>query len=229
MEFKSVHDLGAGLSLAAKKPILAQAGATVIPTIICPSRRPAKLYPNFQDTMCNSDNLSQVAHTDYAASSGTNESIVPNPLLSWASHSGNPADVPKTSPFPDISKCDGVIFSTSMIRFVDITDGASSTYLIGEKYLDPDYYLNGGGATDNDPFTTGMDWDNSRWADSGPLQDQPGLQNDFAFGSAHPGVFNMATCDGAGHPVAYTINATVHARLCSRNDGQIVNKAVLGQ
>jgi hypothetical protein len=39
----------------------------------------------------------------------------------------------------------------------------------------------------------------------------------------------MATCDGAGHPVAYTINPTVHARLCSRNDGQIVDKAVLGQ
>jgi hypothetical protein len=228
MEFKSVHDMGAGMSLTAKKPLLAQAAATLIPTICCPSRRPAKLYPNFKDTMCNSDNPSLVAHSDYAASSGTNESNVPQ-ILEWGTHSGNPADVPKTTSYPDTSLCDGVIFTTSMIRLIDITDGTSSTYLIGEKNLDPDHYLDGVDYGDNDPYTQGMDYDNSRWADSGPAQDQPGSDLIHAFGSAHPAAFNVATCDGAARSVAYTISPTIHTRLCKRNDGHIVDKSVLGQ
>ena len=89
MEYKSVHDLGAGLSLAAKRPLLAQIAATVIPTIICPSRRPAKLYPNANGATCNADTPPQAAHTDYASNAGTNESIVPS-ILEWVAQQRQP-------------------------------------------------------------------------------------------------------------------------------------------
>ncbi len=217
MEYKQVHDIGAGASAGSKPALLAKAAATIIPTICCPTRRPAKLYPNSQG-LINVNTAPAVGHTDYAANAGTNENIT----LDWQT-----GDAPPPITGPDAP--DGVVFCMSTTRLIDITDGSSSTYLLGEKYLSPDDYLDGTYEADNNPFTEGVDWDNVRWADSGPLQDQPGNEDPRPFGSAHPGVFNMATCDGAAHSVAYTISPTIHTRLCSRNDGQFVNKSVLGQ
>jgi prepilin-type N-terminal cleavage/methylation domain-containing protein len=217
MEFKAVHEIGAGIPTASRPSVLAQAAATVIPTICCPTRRPAKLYPNSQN-LVNVTTAPGVGHTDYAANAGTNENIT----LDW--EQGAP---PPPTKGPDAA--DGVVFCMSTTRLIDVTDGSSSTYLIGEKYLSPDNYNDGKYEADNNPFTEGIDWDNARWADSGPLQDTPGNEDPRPFGSAHPAVFHMATCDGAAHPVAYTIEPATHSHLCARNDGKIVNKAVLGQ
>jgi prepilin-type N-terminal cleavage/methylation domain-containing protein len=230
MEYKQVHDMGAGMSLSAKKPVFAMAASTMIPTICCPSRRQPRLYPN-PETMVNSNKASQAAHTDYAASSGSNQSNVPA-ILEWAPTSGNPGDVgsaPGKTPYPNTGPCDGVIFSTSMIRIVDITDGMSSTYLLGEKYLSPDRYLDSSWKADNDPYTQGSDWDNLRWCDQAPMQDQAGVDDAEVFGSAHPGVFIMATCDGGSHGVSYDIDLTTHQRLGCRRDGRTVDKKWLGQ
>ena len=156
-----MHDLGAGMSAAAKKPLLAQAASTIIPTICCPSRRPPRLYPNSQ-TMYNSNTPPQAAHTDYASSAGTDQSIMPA-IVEWAPRTGDPASVGGAggTPYPNTSACSGVIFTTSQIRIIDIRDGTSSTYLIGEKYLDPDHYLDSGYEADNNPYTQGMDWDHA--------------------------------------------------------------------
>ena len=54
-----------------------------------------------------------------------------------------------------------------------------------------------------------------------PLQDSPAkvFQNCFAFGSPHPGSFNMAFCDGSVHEIAYDIDMQVHRNQANRLDG----------
>jgi prepilin-type N-terminal cleavage/methylation domain-containing protein len=231
IESKSVRDMGAGQTLAQKKATAAIRGATVIPTFYCPTRRVARLYPN----PYNPDNASPIdkaARTDYAANAGS-----ANTGVFWKPpHTDNVATIGRGSnPYPDVSSDDGVIFTTSVVRFVHITDGTNNTYLLGEKYLNPDHWTDGGEYTDNNPLYSGFDWDWERWGwytsatDNGaPMQDQPGNSQYEVFGSAHPAVLNMVMCDGSVHAIAYTIDPQVHYYLCSRNDGKVFSKAALG-
>ena len=46
----------------------------------------------------------------------------------------------------------------------DITAGTSRTYLVGEKYLDPDYYYAGCDWGDDRSFATGDCDDPNRWS-----------------------------------------------------------------
>ena len=97
----------------------------------------------------------------------------------------------------------GVSYCGSLIRLSDITDGASNTYLAGEKYLDPDYYTTGQDGSDNECAFIGDDDDIIRFAYSGvpptnppntiatssynpcpPRSDTPGFPDGTGFGSA---------------------------------------------
>jgi prepilin-type processing-associated H-X9-DG protein len=54
-----------------------------------------------------------------------------------------------------------------------------------------------------------------------PAQQDQG--SGMRFGSAHSGGMNMAFCDGSVHSVIYEIDATVHAMLSDRQDGNTVD------
>ncbi len=129
----------------------------------------------------------------------------------------------------------GVSYCGSLIRLSDITDGASNTYLVGEKYIDPDYYTTGQDGSDNECAYIGDDDDIIRFAASGaagtssyteypPQPDRPGdTTGGLGFGSAHLEGFNMAFCDGSVHTLNFSINFETHRRLCNRKDGLTID------
>ncbi len=127
----------------------------------------------------------------------------------------------------------GVFYCASHVTLADITDGTTNTYLIGEKYLNPDCYATGTDGGDNESAMIGDDIDVIRWtALSGidpqtgiivspypPLQDSPGVTYVNGFGSAHANGFQMAFCDGSVQMLNYSIDPQIHGRLGNRKDG----------
>jgi prepilin-type N-terminal cleavage/methylation domain-containing protein/prepilin-type processing-associated H-X9-DG protein len=127
----------------------------------------------------------------------------------------------------------GIGYTGSRIRFCDITDGASCTYLIGEKSLNADWYSTGESGGDNEQEFMGDNADIARWSEVNsqanlppgstyaypPVPDTPGYDYDCSFGSAHANGFQMAFCDGSVQMLNYSINQETHRRLSNRKDG----------
>ncbi|MCG2684734.1 MAG: DUF1559 domain-containing protein [Planctomycetales bacterium] len=237
VEQQSLHDVGMGLPLAAKKTALTRVVQTPLAIMHCPSRRSAILYPQHRGipwTPCNVDDSDTAARTDYAGNTGT-------PFVYWWAippsgippGTGDPsfADAPGFV-WPDMSAATGVFYPTSTTRMADITDGASNTFLVGEKYLSPDYYHIGVDPDDNNSIYSGYDVDINRWgigneqdgySTSTPQRDRPGLSDPNIFGSAHAISLNMAMCDGSVQMINYTIDDRVWGRLLNRKDGLTID------
>lgn len=120
----------------------------------------------------------------------------------------------------------------AQLPLAKVTDGPSNTYLIGEKHLSPTLYESGSDFGDNEQAFSGLNWDNVRGCSDGstfhpPLQDSLTNPDFWNFGSAHPGSFVMAFCDGSVHGISYYIDSTTHQRLCNRADGQPIDASKL--
>ncbi len=126
---------------------------------------------------------------------------------------------------------DGILNFMLNVSIADIHDGASNTYLCGEKYVNVDHYYDGNDSGDDWCAYTGYDPQMVRFTDPSagpPRQDGNGLFTPKIFGSAHPSVCNMAFCDGSVHSISYGISATVHDQLGNRNDGAAIDASQLG-
>ena len=138
---------------------------------------------------------------------------------------------------PPPALANGVGFALSMIRTSDISDGLSNTFLVGEKNLWPDGYLDGDDGGDDEFALQGYDYDNYRFAGDysqcpgctqyddtpGPQPDRPGYPCDLSFGSAHLVGCNMSLCDGSVRMVNYSIDFMTYSHLCNRRDGQAID------
>ncbi len=95
----------------------------------------------------------------------------------------------------------GIVFRRSEIKFADILDGTSSTYMAGEGYLNPDFYeygsplppsVIGSGTGDDQNMYVGFDRDTLRLSHRDtpgnfrPAHDKPGLDLSFSWGSITP-------------------------------------------
>jgi prepilin-type N-terminal cleavage/methylation domain-containing protein/prepilin-type processing-associated H-X9-DG protein len=212
IEQTNLHQLGTGLPPAQKRTAIAQRISTPLKLFSCPSRRAAQAYPNgWSINFFDCDFAAAEGRSDYAANVGD------QPIDEY--NTGPPSldvgDSP-TYPWPDRSAMTGVIFLRSEISLTDIPHGTSNTYLIGEKYLNPDSYTTGNDAADNENLYTGADNDNSRSTSMPPRRDRPGYADTLTFGSAHPAGLNMAYCDGSVHYLLFTVDPLVHLQAGSR-------------
>jgi prepilin-type N-terminal cleavage/methylation domain-containing protein len=215
-----------------------------ISIINCPSRRPAATYPfpdgitNLTSPTINGTIPLLVGKLDYAINggdmnvpTGAPTSLKDARTWKWLyDELGNVLDRDGVNemflgrltrePGPN-----GISFQRSEVGPRHITDGASNTYLIGEKTVESTLYeaLDEGREGDFLSWLTGYDASVCRWARQVPVRDRPHEQFSDAlqFGSAHPTSFHMAYCDGSVRSIEYDIDRVVHWAGGNRKDGTV--------
>jgi len=230
VEQQALHDLGRGKSAADKRADANKVIVSPIAGFHCPSRRRPKLYPDYNGGAhgYNYDRQAGgVARSDYAINAGHVVSTYGGPA---SLAQGDSMTWPDTTTPTSGSFGSGVSYLRSEVAMADIRDGTSSTYLVGEKYLNTDSYDDGTDGADNTSMYQGYDWDVNRWAHATnalPNQDTKGVPNTNSFGGPHAGAFLMSFCDGSVRGIAYDINGTTHQNLAHRKDGQVIDSSQL--
>jgi prepilin-type N-terminal cleavage/methylation domain-containing protein len=226
LEQDALRCKGIGLPLAEKKVALSEVIATPLPVLYCPTRRQAKAYPLLAPPY-NTAPTAECGKTDYSANGGSVAHSGPwIPSDPWTNGDLSFTDASGFQ-WTDNSKFNGVIYLISTVTMADITDGTTNTYLIAERYLHPDHYVDGDGE-DNNAYE-GADMDTLRFGETAPLPDSAHTSPGGAkyFGSAHTTCFNAALCDGSVRSIDYSIKLETHRRLCCRNDGLPIDGADL--
>jgi len=210
---------------------IAKRSEIAVGTLYCPSRRPAVAYQRHPNgggySFQNSRHPDGIAWgvNDYVGNLGS--VFIGNGMADIAYHQAD--TYAWSNPY---SHWDGVIFERSEVRIGQITDGSSSTYLIGERYMNSDWY-------DSPDAVRSPHWgghDQGNVASTGsrthvlrrpipnlPRQDRPGFGGNFGFGSAHPGVFNMSLCDASVQTVSFDVDPIIHHDLGSRAGSELAS------
>jgi prepilin-type N-terminal cleavage/methylation domain-containing protein/prepilin-type processing-associated H-X9-DG protein len=233
IEQQALHDMGMGLSSTEKYAANAQRLTVPVNAFYCPTRRSALAYP-VSEGMVNVAPKPEVAgRSDYCAnggdvytSPGNHTTPQSTPWGEYGPGSETAVENPPGQMTDDARKifnaeggaCNGIVHTGCMIKIADITDGTSNTYLVGEKYVEPDCYTTGLDLGDNDGLE-GDNEDNVRWTMLLPMPDTPGSGLRWYFGSAHSDGLNMVFCDGSVHMISFLIDANVHRNLGNRRDG----------
>ena len=141
---------GGGLTGAALRAALKDQATAVIPTFNCPSRRPAQLYPNYEQTIINADVSPVAAKSDYAANGGhsvtdSSGKPVPDPTLTNCMKASNPNARFPNCDFPNSDAWiaqfwTGIVADRAGARIGQITDGTSKTAAAGEKWVSANFY-----------------------------------------------------------------------------------------
>jgi prepilin-type N-terminal cleavage/methylation domain-containing protein len=242
-----LHELGAGEPPMSEARRAANSTRISTPVSIfnCPSRRAATLFgtdprpqhPHFRAPKYSNETL-RVVRTCYAFNAGDvfHPATRPGSPPGTGNWSAGPVDLAEGSHSSWLAEMNrlsqvstGVVFCGSVVRLAHIRDGTSQTYLIGEKYVNPDHYTDGLGQGDNETVYVGAN-DGQKWVrvlvndpPLVPLQDQAGLEQGSGFGSRHTAGPLMAFCDGSVHTISYSIDPETHRRLGHRKDGLSIN------
>lgn len=234
LEQEQVRDMGLRMGDADRRAAAAEMFAIPVSVFVCPSRRLSRPW-SFDRTLFNSDKPTKAGRSDYAVNIGSlepSDQRGPGPrtyeeaerwvigtdrLTTWVGWRQN-----------------GVVFQRSTVTAASVIDGMSNTYIIGEKFMAPKYYMNGKSDGDDQSLYIGFDRDNARSTNElhPPLRDANiesawYAEGDSArvvtwnFGSAHPTSMNMVSCDGSACSVSYDIDMKVFSMKGSRNGRQL--------
>lgn len=235
IEESSIYDLGSGSTAADAADLYSRRLSTPLSVFICPSRRGEGVWPisdkyPYVRSPKPYGSVTAVARADYAINAGASHAFgFPGPP---DYKMGDDPAYWSNAPIPH--KFTGISHLRIAVALRSVTDGASQTYLVGEKYLEPENYTNGMSPGDNESMYAGYCSDLHRFTGTIeslkfslspfalPLNDftpaDVTVAGFYRFGSAHPSGFHMANCDGSVHLVDYQIDPEVHLRLGHRND-----------
>ncbi len=133
----------------------------------------------------------------------------------------------------------GIFFMNSAVRFGDITDGTTNTFLIAEVQDDlrgepnsnrmpgSDRKYNFASGSDGNPptdvseYLVGMEADDPINANTRDANGHFSNDGEYA-GSYHPGGCHFALGDGSVRFVSQNINMTTYRALASRNGGEVI-------
>lgn len=238
LEQDALHLLGADgqpeTITAQQKSETRERAQTPVSVFVCPTRRRPLVYPKSvpRPPHHNGLRIIEAAVVDYAANAGSSL---------WGGYCddgdvGGPNSIAEAATYDwelncELARANGISYVQSEVSMAHIRDGTTNTYLLGEKFLHPDNYADGGDLGDDDDPFSGCSADSYRWCDYDeetgigrtPWRDRTGLLDHWRFGSAHSGGCNFALCDGSVRSISYTIEAKLHALLGHRKDGEPVD------
>ena len=216
----ALHQLGAGLADADKKAALTLAAETPLTIYYCPTRRKAIAYPNDPSNRrfyYNADMPDVFGRCDYAACAGDQNCTGMHQGPSTLAQGDDPSF--STYTWPHVTDTsNGISYLRSEIKPAHVHDGASNTYMVGERYLYPGCYHTGTCGCDDQGWNLGYDIDINGWTCRPPRQDREGYDDSHIFGSAHSAGWNVAFCDGSVHLMSFFIEPETHRRMGVRND-----------
>jgi prepilin-type N-terminal cleavage/methylation domain-containing protein/prepilin-type processing-associated H-X9-DG protein len=206
------------------------ARTTTLKVFFCPSRRQPMTSPPDQNGVDGEDGNGhhEGACGDYACCDGDgkdrNTKDANGAMISPDVIDPNVGD---DNPYPH-----PILSFRSRTGFASITDGLSSTFLIGEKHVRRGEL---GLAADGDmayysgyQFTTAqrsagwyIDSDHNR--QNKPIMKPDDAASTIRFGSWHSGICNFVFCDGSVHSIPVNIDIDTLRRLAVRNDGQPID------
>jgi len=114
---------------------------------------------------------------------------------------------------------DGVFYHNSRLRFRDLRDGLSRTFMVGERGTKEDYYSTWVG------LFPGADHAPARLVGVAASPPNATADEPHNFSSRHPTGTHFLLADGSVRLISEHINTTAYHALCTRNGGEVIGGA----
>ena len=237
IEAQALHDMGKGLTGAARTTALQQRDSTPLNLANCPSRRSGGPYPYPHGQAALTGNgtggvieytFTLAARGDYAVNVGDETGFDSRCItIAPTQYNAVVAGFP-----PTIDEFTGVSFCGNAVPSRAISDGLSYTMALGEKWVPRDQVDTGLYKGDDWAMFVGFQDDlvrsvyyNNRDADHVPQPDGADLSalTDLnrreLFGSSHPGGCLVSMCDGSVTLVSFDVDPEQFRQMGHRDDG----------